>query len=104
MKYSLWCVLFGHRYILVERAYHEPIGGVTRTDTLTKTDFCVNCGLTKKEVGILSDLMTSMDIKTQLTSEGKVEVQYSDTIIVENFEAVVKIAETLSAIHNVNGL
>lgn len=49
MKYSLWCKIFGHKFwardadVCVDGRWytkHSPRG------------YCVNCGLTKEELGI----------------------------------------------------
>lgn len=47
MKYSIWCFLFGHRFIGQK---HD--GG--KTYDVFPVDWCSRCGLSKKEAGITS--------------------------------------------------
>lgn len=65
MKYSLYCVLFGHKFKALARSYtpaylkQAEMGLVSLTATqdyhvvTQPIDFCIRCGLTKKEVGII---------------------------------------------------
>lgn len=55
MKYSLYCTLFGH--IWVKKWYQDStgLGDLSRGFTehfSENVDNCVNCGLSKKEVGL----------------------------------------------------
>ena len=45
MKYSIWCVLFGHKWC----GWNGYGTGVL---TLVFVNHCVRCGLSKEEVGI----------------------------------------------------
>ncbi len=51
MKYSLWCVLFGHVFLGREFYIKE---GVRMVDT-GRIGFCNKCGLTKAECGISNE-------------------------------------------------
>lgn len=47
MKYNIWCLLFGHVFILWNWYDRE-----TEQYTKKPIDFCKDCGLSKEELGI----------------------------------------------------
>ncbi len=50
MKYSLWCVLFGHRWWVQTKAPTYSEAGVSHV-----VGYCDKCGLTKAECGISNE-------------------------------------------------
>lgn len=67
MKYSIYCYLFGHKWYTKQREYtpayldavRKGLIAVTVPQDYTYTKHpipvCDNCGLSKKEVGIIGD-------------------------------------------------
>lgn len=49
MKYSIWCYLFGHKWIAKTNIKQF---GYTITWDIISTNFCQRCGLSKEEVGV----------------------------------------------------
>lgn len=48
MKVNIFCQWFGHRFI--KKIGEKVNGPYTHTDVMEPTDYCVKCGLTKKEI------------------------------------------------------
>ena len=48
MKIRLWCRIFGHRFTAIEIKENDPNNHIT---PITPIDWCINCGLSKKELG-----------------------------------------------------
>ena len=54
MKYSIWCYLFGHKWVGIDQWLQDGPRGpktIKRTE-LVWLDNCIRCGLSKKEAGI----------------------------------------------------
>lgn len=49
MKYSIWCHLFGHDWLRKSLKSKDEDGILW---SLSPSDWCQRCGLSKKEVGI----------------------------------------------------
>ena len=45
---NLYCLIFGHKFIVSRDSFEQGIKWVTRTPV----NYCLHCGLTKKECGI----------------------------------------------------
>jgi len=44
MKIRLWCRIFGHKFLARVSVIGEPFG------VYTPMNYCINCGLSKKEI------------------------------------------------------